>query len=554
MTPSPLSLWRSSPGAERTALVLGVAASLARALLLAGTTLLIARLVRAPQGGIVPALVAAAGTMTAAALAGYAGRMGITRAVKAQVARLRGALVAHVLALPAETVRAQGPDRLRRVIVHDTEMIDMALCALLANAVPAILLAISAVIGVAWLAPMVMGPMVVVLLGLLVARRWWSRALHRAIGAAHAAIADCDAALGQMVRRHDLAQASAREPFERERAAAAITATRLRTAQAVRTIALTAEADALALGLALLVAVAMIGRGALDAAAVARLVPAMFLLLMLRGALGTLAQAGQDMAEGRPARARILALLALPGIASAGGTVPPAHGRIETRDLRFSHGRRPTLHGIDVSITPGQITLISGGNGAGKTTLTRLLLGLLVPEAGTIAVDGLPLAALDMVAWRRGIGYLPQAPVFLPDTIAANCAYGDPAPDPQAIAALLSAVGLAEAMAALPQGAQTVLDESGAPLSGGQRQRLALARALHGAPRVLLLDEPTNHLDAGAVAMIVALCRAAPGQPAALIISHDPRFAPLVDCHWQLDRGRLRPVSPSPAQDTATPA
>jgi ABC-type nitrate/sulfonate/bicarbonate transport system ATPase subunit len=166
-------------------------------------------------------------------------------------------------------------------------------------------------------------------------------------------------------------------------------------------------------------------------------------------------------------------------------------GRIELRDIAVSFaagdGERLTaLAGVDLVMEPGQVVALIGPNGSGKSTLLRVVAGLLRPDRGTAAIDGLPIDGPDP---RVGIVF--QEPRLLAwRTTASNIGYplelaGVAAPQRRArVDELLHTVGLEAAASQVPS-----------QLSGGMRQRAALARTLALEPEVLLLDEPFSALD-----------------------------------------------------------
>ena len=159
-------------------------------------------------------------------------------------------------------------------------------------------------------------------------------------------------------------------------------------------------------------------------------------------------------------------------------------------------GRKQVLDRVTTRLERGGSLGVIGPSGAGKTTLVNLLLGLLEPGSGRITVDGLDVAGHGH-AWRRSIGYVPQDPVLLDDSIRRNVAFGVPAAeiDERRLAAAVRAARLDELLAELPHGLETVIGGRGVRLSGGQRQRVAIARALYDDPPILLFDEATSALD-----------------------------------------------------------
>ncbi|SOE45917.1 ATP-binding cassette domain-containing protein [Orrella dioscoreae] len=172
------------------------------------------------------------------------------------------------------------------------------------------------------------------------------------------------------------------------------------------------------------------------------------------------------------------------GAAGPGQTRYDAGVAVAVRDVGKRFGAREVLHEVRLGVTPGDFVAIVGKSGCGKSTLLRLLAGLDAPSAGSVLLDGVPVAG---IAAQARIMY--QDARLLPwQTVVDNVALGLPgkraARREQALAALAQ-VGLADRA-----------DEWPSVLSGGQRQRVALARALVHRPRLLLLDEPLGALDA----------------------------------------------------------
>jgi ATP-binding cassette subfamily C protein len=189
----------------------------------------------------------------------------------------------------------------------------------------------------------------------------------------------------------------------------------------------------------------------------------------------------------------------------------------------------PALDDVSLSVQRGESLGIVGPTGAGKSTLIDLIVGLLPPGTGRVLIDGTDLAGRTR-AWRRHIGYVPQAVVLLDDTLRHNVALGiaDRDIDEARIAAALRVAQLEATVAALPAGLDTVLGERGVRLAGGERQRVGIARALYHDPEVLVLDEATAALDTATEAAMADALRALRGDKTVLLIAH--RLSTVRDC------------------------
>ena len=171
--------------------------------------------------------------------------------------------------------------------------------------------------------------------------------------------------------------------------------------------------------------------------------------------------------------------------------------------------KKVILNGISFQLEPGESLAIVGDSGAGKTMLARMLVGSVIPTAGSVRLDMMDLRNWDPRQFGESCGYLPQDVQLFPATIKANIArMRDDARD----ADIFDAAELAdvhEMISSFAQGYETVVGMDGSPLSGGQRQRIGLARAFYGNPRLMVLDEPNSNLDAGGErALAKALLRA----------------------------------------------
>ncbi len=175
---------------------------------------------------------------------------------------------------------------------------------------------------------------------------------------------------------------------------------------------------------------------------------------------------------------------------------PPGGTALTLRGVAYSYGghHHPVLHGLDLSVAPGERLAIVGASGSGKSTLAELLYGLRAPGAGHIAFDGVNLRDLSLEALRSEVA-LVQGLDLIEDTILENVRAGRTGISLGEAHDALVAVGLADEVAHLPDGMHTRVMASGPPLSLGQARRLMLARALVGRPRLLVLDEALDGLD-----------------------------------------------------------
>jgi ATP-binding cassette subfamily C protein CydD len=217
-------------------------------------------------------------------------------------------------------------------------------------------------------------------------------------------------------------------------------------------------------------------------------------------------------AEGSAAADSIFEILdtPLPRQASPPALVPDLRSatiRLDGVTVAYPGRDLPALAQLSLSISPGELVMLTGPSGAGKTTVLQLLLRFTEPASGTIRVGGTGLAAVPVEAWRAQIAWVPQRPRLFAGSVADNIALGQPGVSRAAIEEAAGLAGAAAFIEAFPRGYDTPLGERAAELSAGQRQQLALARAfLRDAP-LLLLDEPTAHLAPAAAAAIDGVIR-----------------------------------------------
>ena len=221
------------------------------------------------------------------------------------------------------------------------------------------------------------------------------------------------------------------------------------------------------------------------------------------------------------------------------------------RQIRFEHlsYRYPgtdtdILADADLMIPKGASVGLIGPSGAGKSTTVDVLLGLLVPRAGKVTVDGADIRD-NLPGWYDRIGYVPQMIYMLDDTIRANVAYGI-APekiDDEKVWRALAQARIDGFVRDLPHGLDTGIGERGVRISGGQRQRLGIARALYHNPDVLIFDEATSALDSHTENGIMEAIDDFKGRKTIVIVAHRLTTIRSCDAVYRVEGGGFHPVS-----------
>jgi PrtD family type I secretion system ABC transporter len=254
----------------------------------------------------------------------------------------------------------------------------------------------------------------------------------------------------------------------------------------------------------------------------------------------------RGLAEGRMAFARLSGLLDTAERQPEKMALPAPSGRLQAESLVF---RAPgcdkaILAGVSLSLEAGESLAIIGASGAGKSTLVRLLIGLWKPDSGVVRLDH-----VDLSQWPRDelgpwIGYVPQDVELFAGTVAENIARLGPV-DADKVVLAAQRAGIHELVLALPDGYDTVIDRTGMLLSPGQRQRIALARALHGDPKLLVLDEPNSNLDGAGELALAETLRALDGQVTVVVVTHRNTLVQHMKKLLVLDAGRARHYGPA---------
>jgi ATP-binding cassette, subfamily B, bacterial MsbA len=268
-------------------------------------------------------------------------------------------------------------------------------------------------------------------------------------------------------------------------------------------------------------------------------------MLMLLAPIKKLSGVAGQITRGMAALERGVALIEDSPVEHAGKHDPgAARGEIELRDvsLRYRDDQPPALDRLNLHVRPGETVALVGPSGAGKSTLVHLLPRFVDPNAGSVLLDGVPLADWNAAALRRQFALVSQDVVLFNDSIAANVALGTPhgvAFDPERVREALRGANLLAFVEGLPQGLDTPIGHNGNQLSGGQRQRLAIARAIYKNAPILILDEATSALDSESERAVQdALDRLMQGRTS-LVIAHRLSTIEHADRVVAMDAGRV---------------
>lgn len=203
--------------------------------------------------------------------------------------------------------------------------------------------------------------------------------------------------------------------------------------------------------------------------------------------------------QAEAASARVFELLAIKNdIVDPPNPVPlnAAGAEVHFDNVEFSYGEKTVLHGINLTVKPGQLVALVGSSGSGKTTIANLLPRFYDPQRGAVRIGNKDIREVAVAELRRQIAIVTQETILFHDTIRSNLAAGSNGVTDAQIEAAARAASAHGFIMEKPDGYNAIVGEKGMMLSGGQRQRLSIARAILKDAPILILDEATNALDA----------------------------------------------------------
>lgn len=286
------------------------------------------------------------------------------------------------------------------------------------------------------------------------------------------------------------------------------------------------------------------------------------LLTRLYAPLTALANAHVEIASALVSFERVFEVLDLePLIAEKADVVPVPAGPVAVQfdNVRFSYpsadkvslasleevaeldirGGDEVLHGISFTARPGQMVALVGSSGAGKSTIASLLARLYDVDSGAVTVNGVDIRDVSFASLKETVGVVTQDGHLFHESIRANLTLAASDATDDELWEALDRARLADVVAEMPDGLDTVVGERGYRLSGGQRQRLTIARLLLGRSRVVVLDEATASLDSESEAAVQqALTEALAGRTS-IVIAHRLSTVRAADLILVVEDGRI---------------
>ena len=227
-------------------------------------------------------------------------------------------------------------------------------------------------------------------------------------------------------------------------------------------------------------------------------------------------------------------------------SLPPPKGLLTVEQVSATapHSNVAILWGLNFAVPAGQLLAVVGPSASGKSTLARVLVGVWPSAGGKVRLDGVEVFSWNKAELGPHVGYLPQDVELFAGSLAENIArFGHV--DMAKVEAAARAVGVHDAIVALPSGYETDIGDEGCFLSGGQRQRVGLARAVYGTPRFLVLDEPNSSLDdAGELALVQSLQALKAQGTTIVVITHRTSVLAVADLMLLLVEGHAKLYGP----------
>nr|WP_188577195.1 ABC transporter transmembrane domain-containing protein [Azorhizobium oxalatiphilum] len=463
------------------------------------------------------------------------------------VADLRSAVFAHLTTLDGLFYDTSRAGELTSRLAADTTQIKSAVGASASIALRNLVLCIGAVGMMVYTSPRLSSLVLIAIPIIVLPLVASGRRVRKSSRLAQDALADASAYAGEAVGAMRALQSSSAEPAARQRFDKEVeTAYRAARDSTMARSLLTGVA--IFLVFASIVAILWTGAQSVMAGSMSSGQLGQFVIyaVMAASGFGQLSQVWGEVAAAAGAAERIGELLgARPAVTvpSQPAVVPArVSGAIRFEDVRFAYPTRPdapALHGLTVSIRPGERVALVGPSGAGKSTVFQLLERFYDPQAGRILLDGVDIASCDPVDVRAQMAFVPQDVAIFADTVRENIRLGRPDATDAEVEAAGKAALVDEFVSRLSDGWDARVGERGVTLSGGQRQRIVIARAILRAAPILLLDEATSALDAESETLVQTALEHSMEGRTTLVIAHRLATVLKADRILVMESGRI---------------
>jgi ATP-binding cassette subfamily B protein len=463
-------------------------------------------------------------------------------------ADLRTAVYSHVLhQSPAFFETTQTGEVLSRLSA-DTTLVQTLVGSSLSMGLRNLVMGLGALGLLVWTNPRVMALVLGILLLVVIPAVWFGRRVRRLSRASQDRAADSSAIAAEVLNAMPLVQSYTAENreiarFRQATDAAFETAIRRSKARSVL-VAFIIMATSAALLWGLYQGTQAVMAGRISAGHMGQTV---IYVIILASAFAVLGEVYGDWQRAAGASERLMELLASSSVVQSPSpaTALPAvqqGSTVRFEAVQFHYPSRPqdaALSNFSLDVNAGQTVALVGPSGAGKSTVFQLLLRFYDVQAGSIALDGVPIRALALQDLRQSIGVVAQEAIIFSASALDNIRYGRPDASDAEVHQAAQAAFADGFIQALPQGYQTFLGERGVRLSGGQRQRIAIARAILKNPPLLLLDEATSALDAESERMVQAALAGAMRNRTTLVIAHRLATVQQADRIVVIEHGRI---------------